>query len=92
MAGPTAPGADERVVLLVRAGCHLCDLARSEVARACAAAGEAWREEDVDADPELRARWTDLVPVVTVDGRHHAHWRVEAAALERALREGRLRA
>ncbi|MBC3760419.1 glutaredoxin family protein [Quadrisphaera oryzae] len=75
----------ERVVLYGRRGCHLCDVAREQVARACAAAGATWREVDVDADPELVARYSDLVPVVTVDGRHHAHWRVSEEDLVAAL-------
>lgn len=78
-------GGSERVVLYGRRGCHLCDVAREQVSRACAAAGAGWREVDVDEDAELRARYTDLVPVVTVDGRHHAHWRVSESELVAAL-------
>ncbi|TXR57710.1 glutaredoxin family protein [Quadrisphaera setariae] len=77
--------ADERVVLYGRRGCHLCDVAREQVARACAVAGATWREVDVDDDAELVARYSDLVPVVTVDGRHHAHWRVSEEELLAAL-------
>ncbi len=74
-----------RVVLYGRAGCHLCDVAREQVARTCAAAGQGWREVDVDDDAELVSRYGDLVPVVTVDGRHHAHWRVSEPELRAAL-------
>ena len=76
---------DARVVVYTRQGCHLCEVAREQVRRACAAAGTSWREQDVDADPELVARYSDLVPVVTVDGRHHAHWRIDEAELRAAL-------
>jgi len=48
-------------------------------------AGTSWDETDVDADPDLRAAYGDLVPVVLVDGREHGHWRVEEARLRRAL-------
>ena len=72
-------------MLYGRVGCHLCEVAREQVRRACDAAGASWREQDVDADPELVARYSDLVPVVTVDGRHHAHWRIDEAELRAAL-------
>jgi glutaredoxin len=80
-------GGGARVVLHTRPGCHLCDVARSVVREVCAARGEAWAEVDVDAPEhaDLRARWTDLVPVVTVDGRHHDHWRIDADRLRGAL-------
>ncbi|SDQ16165.1 glutaredoxin family protein [Quadrisphaera sp. DSM 44207] len=77
----TAP----RVVLYGRAGCHLCDVARETVRRVCAQTGAGWSEVDVDTDPELRARYTDLVPVVVVDGHHHDHWRIEEQRLRAAL-------
>ncbi len=87
----TAAGpAGARVVQHTRPGCHLCDLAREVVAAACADEGAAWAEVDVDAPDAvaegLQARYTDLVPVVTVDGRHHEHWRIDPARLRAALR------
>ena len=83
----TAPaGAEQpRVVLLARAGCHLCDEARVVVADVCAALGERWVERDVDDHPDLRARYSDLVPVVLVDGGEVAHYRVGPGQLRRAL-------
>ena len=82
-----AVGADDgaRVVLVGRAGCHLCEDAREVVARVAAEQGVAWREADVDADPELHRRYTDLVPVVLVDGREHDFGRVDAGRLRSAL-------
>ena len=82
---PAAATGPERVVLYSRAGCHLCDVARAGVERVCRETGTAFREVDVDADPELVARYGDLVPVVTVDGRHHDHWRIAEPALREAL-------
>lgn len=73
-----------RVVLLGRAGCHLCDEARQVVQDVCARAGATWEERDVDADPEL-SRYGDLVPVVTVDGVQQGFWRIDPQRLERAL-------
>ena len=47
--------------------------------------GESWRTVDVDADPEDRAEYGDLVPVVLVDGVVHAYYRVEPDRLRQAL-------
>ena len=80
-AGETQP----RVTIYSRPGCHLCDVAREVVARVCDEVGETWTEVDIDADPELRARFTDEVPVTFVDGRQHDFWRVDADRLRRAL-------
>ena len=39
----------------------------------------------MDGDPELRAEYGDLVPVVLVDGKELGYWRIEEARLRRAL-------
>ena len=57
----------------------------------CAQTGETFVETDVDADPVLRARWTDEVPVTFVDGAQHDFWRVDADRLRAALRRRRRR-
>ena len=74
-----------RITLLGRPGCHLCDDARDVVRRVAADAGVAWQERSVDDDPVLRARYTELVPVVLVDGVQHGYWRVDADRLAAAL-------
>lgn len=74
-----------RITLLGRPGCHLCDDARDVVRRVAADVGVAWQERCVDDDPALRARYTELVPVVLVDGVQHAYWRVDADRLAAAL-------
>jgi glutaredoxin len=84
----TRPGIERsgtRVTLITRAGCHLCDDARSVVAGVCLPRGIPVDELDVDADPQLRAEYGDLVPVILVNGREHAHFRVEPGRLVRAL-------
>lgn len=68
-----------------RAGCHLCDVARLVVAEVAGAAGVAWAEADVDGDPDLAARYGELVPVVTVDGVITDYWRIDPVRLQRAL-------
>jgi len=77
-----------RVTLYSRPGCHLCDDARSVIEEVCAELGESYDEVDIDADPELRERFTDEVPVTFVDGRQHDFWRVSPDRLRAALRTG----
>ena len=79
-----SPG-PERVVLLVREGCHLCVDAIEIVDQVCAGLGVAWRSVDVDSDPDLKARYSDHVPVTLVDGHEHARWFVDAKKLAAAL-------
>lgn len=75
-----------RVSVLSRDRCHLCVEAVAVVAEVAEQAGVGWVERDVDDTVELVPRYGDLVPVVFVDGREVARWRVEPAALARALR------
>ena len=72
-------------MLLVRDGCHLCEEAVAIVAEVCSATGVAWVTVDVDSDPDLRAAYSDHVPVTLVDGVRHALWQVDATALRAAL-------
>ena len=75
----------ERVVVLTRQGCHLCDEAIARVAAVCAETGERYAVVDVDGDAELQRRYTDQVPVTFVDGAQHDFWRVDPARLNAAL-------
>ena len=85
-AGPSAAQPAVRVVLIGRAGCHLCDTARETVQRVTAELGVGWEERSVDADPDLLERWADQIPVTLVDGRQHDYWRVDEDRLRAALR------
>jgi glutaredoxin len=69
------------VVLYTRHGCHLCDVARDILLRH----GLAPREVDIDADPDLRARYTDCVPVVSINGRERFRGRIDERLLTRLL-------
>lgn len=83
---PTTPdGRPVRVVLLGRDGCHLCREAEPLVAEVCADLGVGWVHRDVDASAVTRARWSDDVPVVLVDGAVVARWRVDPQRLRVAL-------
>ena len=53
------------VYLYSRPGCHLCDRARDVLE----AAGIAFEEVDITADPALEAEYGILIPVVEQEGR-----------------------
>lgn len=76
---------NERVVLYTREGCHLCDNARDLVRDVCAGEGVAWREVDIDSDALVRARLSDLTPVVEVDGVQVGYWRIRPELVRLAL-------
>ena len=69
-------------MVLTRAGCHLCDDALAIVQAVCAETGDSWTARDIDADPELRRRYTDEVPV-TLDFSNGQQVEVEAEVVQR---------
>ena len=77
--------ADHEVTLVIRSGCHLCEDAEAVLQRMQAELGFRYNRRDVDASAELRAEYSDRVPVVLIDGREHGYWRVEEARLLRDL-------
>ena len=85
----TFAGRAERVVVLTRQGCHLCDEAIAQVAAVCAETGEAYAVLDIDSDPDLQRRYTEQVPVTFVDGVQHDFWRVDPIRLKAALLRAR---
>jgi hypothetical protein len=74
-----------RLVLVTRVGCHLCDVAKEAMDRVTGITGEGWQELDVDADADLQAEYGERVPVVLLDGKEHGYWRVEEERLLRDL-------
>jgi hypothetical protein len=75
----------DRLALVTRPGCHLCDVAKEAMDRIAAQTGESWTELDVTTDVELEREYGDRVPVVLLDGAEHGYWRVEEARLLRDL-------
>lgn len=71
-----------RLTLISRAGCHLCEVAEQTLDRI--APGQ-WTKLDVDADVELERDYGDRVPVLLLDGREHGYWRIEEERLLRDL-------
>lgn len=67
----------QRIVLITRKGCHLCDLAAAVIEEVSTEKAIDWASLDVDDDPQLRSRYTDHVPVVFVDGELGAYWTLD---------------
>jgi glutaredoxin len=70
-------------VLYSRRQCCLCDDAKAILQ----AHGLAVDEVDIDADPDLRAKYNDHVPVVFIDGKERFRGRVDEVLLRRLLRD-----
>ena len=80
------PPVSSRVVVFGRAGCHLCDDAQDVVGRVCEAMGEPWTKVSIDDNQALLTAYGELIPVVTVDGREVARYRITDEELRLALR------
>jgi glutaredoxin len=74
-----------RVVLYGAAGCHLCERARETVMALRDELGFELDEVSIDGDPELEARYRELIPVVEIDGEQAFVYFVPPDALRRRL-------
>ena len=72
---------DHQVTIYTRVGCHLCDDAKELLERY----GLEPELVDIDANPELRERYTTCVPVVLIDGKERFRGRVNEVLLRRLL-------
>ena len=57
-----------RVTLIGKAGCHLCDDARTAIAAVCAETGDQWSELSIEDDPALFDEYWERIPVILVNG------------------------
>ena len=75
------------LTLYSRPGCHLCDEMKAVVQRAARSLAAPVRidEIDISTDPDLEARYGVEIPVLLVDGRKVAKYRVTDAELTRML-------
>jgi thiol-disulfide isomerase/thioredoxin len=75
------------LTLYSRPGCHLCDEMKAVIQRAARAveASITVEEIDISTDPELEARYGLEIPVLLVDGRKAAKYRVTEGELTRLL-------
>jgi hypothetical protein len=75
----------KQVVFYTRRRCCLCDTALAVVLATRREVDFALQVIDIDGDASLVARYGDKIPVVVVDGRMHAKYRVDAQAFRRRL-------
>jgi len=73
------------VVVYSRKECHLCDIVKETLMQMQGEADFQWRAVDIDADPELRQKYNDVVPVVFIDGRKAFKYRMDGRQFLRAL-------
>ena len=78
-----------RYELVTRAGCHLCHEMAALLDEVLLAHGLTWQPVDVDANPALRLRYGEAVPVLLRDGKPVAKVRVDRSELERIVRRRR---
>jgi hypothetical protein len=80
-----------RLTLIGKPDCHLCDDARAVVASVVADLGDAasvsLEELSILDDAELNAKYWDEIPVLMIEGRVHAVWRLDAERLKSAILE-----
>jgi Glutaredoxin-like domain (DUF836) len=82
---PPAPRGTNRITLLARPGCHLCDDARDVIERVAGELAVGWEERDITASPgDMRDYW-DKIPVTLVDGVQIDFWTVSESRLRTAL-------
>ncbi len=77
-----------RVVMYTKPGCHLCDVARQVVEIVCAESDTDFDEVNIWDTPSDADRYSDRVPVITVDGEEVAQFRIDPQRLRAALGAG----
>jgi glutaredoxin len=77
------------LTLYSRPGCHLCDEMKAVVQRAvhAAAAPISIEEIDISTDAALEARYGLEIPVLLIDGKKVAKYRVTEEVITRLLQE-----
>ncbi len=74
------------LTLYSRQGCHLCEEMHTVIARVAGRVPLSLDVVDIGGDADLEARYGLEIPVLLVDGRKVAKYRVSEAELERSLR------
>ena len=71
--------------LYSRPGCHLCDDMKAIVARVAREVPLTLQEIDISTDPELEARYGPEIPVLEIEGKKAAKYRISENELRRML-------
>jgi hypothetical protein len=75
-----------RLTLYVARDCHLCELARADLARLTPELALEVDEVDITGVPELERAYRQWIPVVELDGERISVYRVEEAELRARAR------
>ena len=73
------------LTLYSRPGCHLCDEMKAVVNRVAQSVPLRIDVVDISTDPQLEARYGLEIPVLLIDGRKAAKYRVSEEELRRVL-------
>jgi glutaredoxin len=73
------------ITLYSRPGCHLCDEMKKQIAPLVTKFKAKVREVNIDADPILRARYNEEVPVLFLGSRKVAKYSVDTERLRAQL-------
>lgn len=73
------------VTVYTARGCHLCERAIDDLAALAADLEFVVEEIDITGDPELEARYRELLPVIEVAGERVSVYRIESEALRHKL-------
>jgi glutaredoxin len=85
-----------QVALITKAGCHLCDDARLVVNAVIADFRSQYTgvfrhvqvdfvEHDINFNDDLRAKHSEEIPVVLINGKIHNYWRIDPERFRAAL-------
>jgi glutaredoxin len=77
------------VIFYTKSGCHLCNEARAEIARAGCERLYTFEEVDILSDSELIRRYGWDIPVVIIDGTHTFKHRLTAEGFRKAIESKR---
>ena len=80
-----------QLVLYSKPGCHLCDEMKHVLDRVRARTPFTLRVVDISLDPDLLARYGMEIPVLEIDGRKVAKFRITERELEDTLVRRRVR-
>jgi glutaredoxin len=79
------------IVLYAKAGCHLCDDARTHLEDLAAEFHLAFDEVDIRRDPAIFERYRYRIPVITVDGVERLEGHIEGDEIRALAEELQLR-
>ncbi|MDB4965576.1 MAG: glutaredoxin-like protein [Myxococcales bacterium] len=75
----------KKLILYTRVGCHLCDVMKDQIDALAPRFAFTLELIDIDQDPKLREEYNWDVPVLLVDGKKIAKYRLDEAMLVRRL-------